>query len=188
MLETNLPQFCEIKSNRLKWTITLSFFQGNGRVYSRTFQSVELLSMQWSLCEISRKFYEATSRRGFFKIISIRHFSRTFFKMSRKPRSLGQLEASTISWLIVSKSMRNACTEIWIEICAPHTSTSSSTGNSNYGEYYQRVVELFKNCVSNCIVRIIENIYIRNKNIRLNTFFFPMCVELMKKRRVLLNY
>lgn len=100
--------------------------------------------------------------------------------MSRKPRSLGQLEASTISWLIVSKSMRNACTEIWIEICAPHTSTSSSTGNSNYGEYYQRVVELFKNCVSNCIVRIIENIYIRNKNIRLNTFFFPMCVELMK--------
>lgn len=36
------------------------------------------------------------------KIISVRHFSRTFFKMSRKPRSLGQLEASTISWLIVS--------------------------------------------------------------------------------------
>lgn len=101
-------------------------------------------------------------RQG-FKIISI-HFSRTFFKMSRKPRSLGQLEASTISWLIVSESMRNACTEIWIEICAPHTSTSSSTGNSNYGEYYLRVVELFKTlCLELYRSNNREYIYIRNK-------------------------
>lgn len=146
MLETNLPQFCEIKPNRLKWAILLprkwtSLFSYVSK--RRIIKHASNDASQWSLCEISRKFYVSPR---FFKIISIRHFSRTFFKMSRKPRSLGQLEASTISWLIVSKSMRNACTEIWIEICASHTSTSSSTGNSNYGEYYQRVVELFKNC------------------------------------------
>lgn len=43
----------------------------------------------------------AAKFRRDFRIISSATFSRTFSRTSRKPRSVGQLEASAISWLIV---------------------------------------------------------------------------------------
>lgn len=113
------------------------------------FKNVELLNMHRTMlrngvCTRSR----GNSRRGFKN-----YFSTTFFANVFQDVSLARWDNSKLprfrDWLC-RESMRNACTEIWIEICAPHTSTSSSTGNSNYGEYYLRVVELFK-IISLCL-------------------------------------